>query len=365
MNTDSSLTPTKETSRSGQRGPRFRQGVFGLAATAVFAISLWYGFMRDRSTRDPGSDDSSPTAASSSAADASGGILRLTDEKIDAAGLHTSIVQVREVQDVRTVPGRLRFNDNHHLDVTAPVRGSVRQVDVQPGQQVKRGDVLAVISSSEIGTASSELLRREADLHLAEQQLKWADEIASNLTDLFTLLAGQPEVAEVEEAFAGKLLGDYRDDILAAYSKLKLAESVTSSTDPLRQQGFISGRVAQQRRSDREVAAVSFLSECEQLRLDCRLRQEKARAATEDARRLLTVSQEQLFSLSGVNSEDASDTVQKSLNDLTVRAPLTAKSSGEWSSRPHVSRSRTRCSCWPALTSCGSRRRCEKTIWRR
>jgi len=60
---------------------------------------------------------------------------------------------------------------NHHAtaDITALVRGRVIDVYADLGQQVKSGDLLAMLNSSELGMAQSSYLKAVAKLYVAEK----------------------------------------------------------------------------------------------------------------------------------------------------------------------------------------------------
>jgi RND family efflux transporter MFP subunit len=248
-------------------------------------------------------------------------VVVLTDTEVAAAAIQVDRVEQRMLHATRTVPGRIGYDENHYLPVTSPVRGVVRSVHVLPGQQVQQGDLLAVVSSAEIGMARSEVLLRQQQMELATQQYEWEDQILQNLQSLLERLQERPSMDEVSQAFSGKLLGDHRSDVLTAYANLLLAESTATRTDPLAKQGVVSGSVVQQRRSAREVAATAFQSVCEQTRLSCLEDRNRAQAELNDARRRLVVSQQHLSALCG--SESAGGEVDETaLNDLQLRAPI-------------------------------------------
>ena len=267
----------------------------------------------------PPAVDAETTSATGSSEKA---VVALSAEEFQAAELHTSPVELRDLQEVRRVPGRIVYNENEYLPVTSPVRGIVREVKVRPGQTVKQGDVLAVISSSEIGVARSDLQLREAELQIATQEFAWAEEISRNVDGLLALLEQRPEMSTIEQSFKGKLLGDHRDDILAAYSKLRLAENANTRTSPLGERGVVSGRLVQERQSERDVAAANFLSACEQTKLECIGAHNRAEVALDNAKRLVTISIQHLAALRGPFSGDAPTPDGNALNDLALHASI-------------------------------------------
>jgi membrane fusion protein, heavy metal efflux system len=62
--------------------------------------------------------------------------------------------------------------------IFSPVNGRVTRIDAKPGQQVKKGDRLAVIESPDIGSAVSDERKANADLIAAEHDYKRQQELA-------------------------------------------------------------------------------------------------------------------------------------------------------------------------------------------
>ena len=297
----------------------------GLALLVVVGAGLWF-FLGDTWFGQPVAEDDARLRSVKEVdkTEPTVGVVQLSAIEIDAAKLSVSPVQRRSLQETHRVPGRIGYNENQYLPITSPVRGVVREVKVLPGQEVQQGDLLAVVSSAEIGIARSDVLLRQEQLELATQRYQWEDQILLNIQSMLDQLQARPEMSVVEKAFAGKLMGDHRSDILTAYAQLRLAESTASRTDPLAQQGVVSGSVVQQRRSDREVAAANFQSKCEETRLACLEQRDRARVDLNDARRRLAVSQEHLSALCGTLAPDTKVN-EVALNALQLRAPISGQ----------------------------------------
>lgn len=248
-------------------------------------------------------------------------VVKLSAEKLRTAQLHVNQCQVRELRQVRTVPGKITYNEGQHLEIKSPAESVVTQVFVAPEQAVKKGDRLAVLSSPEIGMARDAVAQCKSDLVVAQREADRTEQIAANLSVLLEFLNGHPEPAEVEKRFDDKTLGAHRQEILAAYSKLYLAEAVAENTRSFAESGSISGRVIQERRSMREVAKASFTTACEVARFETSQDLEKSRAALNHAHRMLAVSRQRLESLGGASS-DVENVPRGALSELVIVAPL-------------------------------------------
>ncbi len=249
----------------------------------------------------------------------------LTPEKIKDAGLHETTAQIKTIREQRTVPGSITYDTARHLEVTAPVDSVAVKVLAEPGQRIEQGAPLVVLSSSAVGLARDEVLQREADLALARKEQTWAEEIAANMQELLTLLKQRPKLADLEKGLEGKTLGDYREKIVGAYSKLILTELAIESAESLTGQGGVARRITEERRSARETAAAVFAGASETARFDAIRTSEKAKAAAAKAERLLSVSREHLAALLGPFADKSAVSDQEELSEFTMRAPLAGR----------------------------------------
>lgn len=261
--------------------------------------------------------------AAAPSADVVDGVVRLSETKLKVAGLRASEVERREIQDTRRVPGKIIYNASRRLEIKVPAGGVVTRVLVLPGQAVKRGDQLALLDSVEVGTARDELVKAEADLQIVARETDWLTDIAANTDELLAVLDKSPEVQKVEEDFKEKVLGDHREKIIAAYSKLWLATRASKSADMAK--GVLSERMVEERTSTREIADANFRTVCEQSKFDARQELARSRAALEHARHVVAVSRQKLKLLLGPFAEIAPGHDDNTLCELILRSPIDGK----------------------------------------
>ena len=96
----------------------------------------------------------------------------LTDAQVGEARIQTAPLEEHTVDDVVLTSGKVTFDELRVNHVFTPVSGRVTKVLVTPGQRVKKGDVLAVLESPDIGIASADLQKAEADRIAAEHDLE-------------------------------------------------------------------------------------------------------------------------------------------------------------------------------------------------
>lgn len=95
------------------------------------------------------------------------GKIELTDAQLKAADISIATAAPLRIKSGLLLPGEIRFNEDRTAHVVPRVGGVVDAVRVNLGQQVKKGQVLAVISSSAVSEQRSELLTAQQRLALA------------------------------------------------------------------------------------------------------------------------------------------------------------------------------------------------------
>lgn len=95
------------------------------------------------------------------------GRVALTDGQVAAAGIRLAQAAPGQVASVFQLPGEIRFNEDATAHVVPRVAGIVESVAANLGQQVKKGQVLAVLSSVSVSEQRSELLSAQKRLALA------------------------------------------------------------------------------------------------------------------------------------------------------------------------------------------------------
>lgn len=250
--------------------------------------------------------------------------VELTPEKLAAAGIELASVVRQSVAPTRLVPGEVTYDAAKRVPVTAPVSGVVLQVLVEPSQSVAQGAPLAILSCPEVGLARNEVLHREAELALARREQERAEAVAENVQTLLALLSQRPKLADVEAALQGRTLGDYREKMVAAYSRLLMSERASQAGDALGE-GTLSRRLLEERLSAKEQAAAQFQGACEAARFAAIQDRDRARAATQQAQRLLAVAQQALANLLGPWSDMTPITDQEHLSELKLLAPLAGR----------------------------------------
>jgi cobalt-zinc-cadmium efflux system membrane fusion protein len=141
-----------------------------LAAGALFAAAILF-WPRTRATEEspaPRRDEQ----------------IELSAEQIAAAGITTGHATEASITQSVQLPGEVRFNDDRTAHIVPRLPGVAESVSANLGQQVRKGEVLAVISSPELAELRSTELAARKRLDLARltyerEQRLWQDKISA------------------------------------------------------------------------------------------------------------------------------------------------------------------------------------------
>src|SRR5580692_3891852 len=89
------------------------------------------------------------------------GQVWLTPDEIAGAAVTSVPVEEHDINDVLVASGRVSFDEAHVAHVTSPVSGRVVRIDGALGETIKKGQVLALIRSPDLGDATSDLAKAE------------------------------------------------------------------------------------------------------------------------------------------------------------------------------------------------------------
>lgn len=92
----------------------------------------------------------------------------LNAQQIAAAGITVEAARSGRILSTVALPGEIKFNEDRTAHVVPRVGGVVEAVSADLGQQVKKGQVLAIISSVQLSEQRSELQAAQKRLSLAQ-----------------------------------------------------------------------------------------------------------------------------------------------------------------------------------------------------
>lgn len=125
-----------------------------------------------------------PAAAAEAGHGDDEGLIAMDAQRMQAAGVRLAEAGPATVRSVLQLPGEIRFNEDRTAHVVPRVAGIAESVPANLGQNVKKGQLLAVLSSAAVSEQRSELLAASKRLELArttyarEKQL-WEEKVSA------------------------------------------------------------------------------------------------------------------------------------------------------------------------------------------
>lgn len=111
------------------------------------------------------------------------GKVNMTDSQIQAASISLDTSVPATIRSALQFPGEIKFNEDRTAHIVPRAAGVVESVHASLGQQVKKGQVLAVISSASVSETRSELQAAQRRRELAQttyerEQSLWQQKIS-------------------------------------------------------------------------------------------------------------------------------------------------------------------------------------------
>ncbi|MDB6001901.1 MAG: czcB2, partial [Rhizobacter sp.] len=134
--------------------------------------------------KTPTSPATTSLAAPTTAASTPSPQIKLSDAQLKAANIEVQAAGPATLRSASPFQGEIRFNEDRTAHVVPRMAGVVESVSAQLGQQVRKGQVLAVIDSSALADQRSELLTAQQrqiaarSVHEREKKL-WDDRISA------------------------------------------------------------------------------------------------------------------------------------------------------------------------------------------
>ncbi len=294
-------------------------------AAVFLATGAWAFWRRSDPTPTP-APATAVTAAASPAPAPAGEItfgggeartIRVTDEQQKLIGIETEPARLEAETVVVRVPGRIAPDENQFAFITPRAAGIVRSVETRIGQDVKAGDVLATIESSEVGQARLDLLMNLQALDIALAQANWQEMVLRNTNELIERLKAEDTPEQIHERFADKPVGLNRERLMTAYTAQRLAKANLNRKSDLYEQEIIRGQQIEESKARFDADLATYQTLMDQMGYETELANIRAQQALRQAETSVLVAREKLQVL-GVDPDD-DDYVPKALRPALKR----------------------------------------------
>jgi len=252
-------------------------------------------------------------------------LVELPRQKWPVAGLRVQPVELGRLDQNLWITGKLTVNEDRLAHIYSLVEGIINKVEVRFGQDVKQGDVLAVVDSKEVGSAKLKLYGDRLKAEFAKVNNAWNQKINRNTQDLIAALRGKPRITALETLFANKPMGEYRQQLVSAYANLYKSQADYQRLKPLADRGVMAGKQVLAAKAVFEASQATFLALLEQLKFTAWQQALRSEQELQQAERSVAVSRSQLYIL-GYRASDLTniDPVAQGegISHFQIRAPF-------------------------------------------
>ncbi len=231
------------------------------------------------------------------------GVVAMSADQQRAVGLKVGTATAGTAAEELTAPGRVAPDQGHFAFITARAPGVVRSVEVNIGQEVRAGDVLATIDSQEVGRARLELRTQSQLLEVARTEAEWQKEVYANTLELIDGLKRGDAPEEIQTRLGDRPVGAGRDLLMTAYAQYRLTSAALGRVNDLYKSGVVAIGRHQQAQSAYDAAAGSYQALLDSTGHEAKLANIRAQQALRQAETAVDVAREKLKIL-GVGLEE-------------------------------------------------------------
>jgi len=296
-----------------------------VAALLGAAVTYWLGCGAERG--NPKTNVGPPVGDASRKADPSSRVV-LPMAKWDAAGIRLEQAEARDVSQNTWVTGKVALNEDRLAQIDPLVEGIVHEVKVQFGDDVHAGQVLAVIDSREVGQAQLELFKNRLTTRLSIVEAEWQREVETNVQSLVGGLKQQIPIADIEEQFADRPMGNYREQLVSAYARLHKSRADHERLKGLSDQGITAGKDFIAAKAAYEADQATLQAMLEQIRFTSYQIRLAADQALEQARTAESISETNLriMGLADIAGSQSDPTKEgEAVSHYSIKAPFDGK----------------------------------------
>ena len=164
----------------------------------------------------------------------------------------------------------MAINEDRIAHVFPLVEGRVDEVKVRLGDRVKKGDLLVVVQSTEVGRAKLRLYQDRLACELAQAKDRWTQAVTANAETMVRLMRQSTPIDEIVKELKDKPVGEYRERLMSAYIARHRAQKQMERLAPLSRDGSVTGKQLVEAEADLNAARAALESLLEQIQQDTR-----------------------------------------------------------------------------------------------
>lgn len=186
----------------------------------------------------------------------------------ESTGLRVEPAAVRRLEIAIELTGKVALNEDRLSHVFPLVEGRVDEVNVRFGQRVKKGDLLVVVQSKEVGQGMLQLYQDRLKLDIALVKDRWTQDVGQNTQSMIELMRSGATIDEIEKALSERPLGDHRQRLMTAYVAYLKARTNLERIKPLAATGAVPAREIMEAEAETNATHATMQSLWEQVSQD-------------------------------------------------------------------------------------------------
>lgn len=234
-----------------------RRSSLSITSAVMAALGLLFATFAVPACRDNGSSPTAPEKAKASEGHEHGdghdhgeaehnGEVKLTADAIARYGVKVEAVSLYKLQPTFVAPARVAFNAEAMAHVGTPLPGRAIELRARLGDAVKKGDVLLVVESPELGEAQSEYLVKQIFAQTAVSAVELAESALERAKGLYeenrAIALDEVKRREGEHKAAQAALMSAKAAATAAENKLHLLGMEQTTINKLRETSEVNPR---------------------------------------------------------------------------------------------------------------------------
>jgi len=251
--------------------------------------------------------------------------VHLARESWSAAALKVEPVQSGTLERSIKLTGKVTLNEDRVAHIFPLVEGRVDEVKIQFGDKVKRGDLLVVVQSKEVGQAKLRLYQDRLARDFAVTKDRWTQEATANAQTMLRLMRDETPIEKIEQELKNRPVGEYRDRLMSAYIGRYRSRKQMERLSPLAGDGAVTGKQLLEAEAELNATGAALQSIVEQIQHDTQQAAAVSAQAVKELQTRVAVEETELRIL-GFQADDLTDldpTVQGvAVSHYPVRAPL-------------------------------------------
>jgi cobalt-zinc-cadmium efflux system membrane fusion protein len=168
------------------------------------------------------------------------GRAEFSPEAIQNAGLIFKKIGPGKLMTKIRLPGEVGLNEEKVVHIVPRVDGVVKKVFKDLGDQVSRGEIIAILESRELAEVKIDYLTRIKQTDMARADLERETQVFENTKSMLDLLEQELDQEDIYLKLKDLVIGKSRELLIPASAKLNLAKSIHIREKKLLREGISS-----------------------------------------------------------------------------------------------------------------------------